>query len=158
GLGLFALTFNGSLVQSARDRATYDAGTSLRMTTRISEGGGADKKIEALLTKQAGVTAVSPVLRGTAATTSDQGDLSVNVAGIDPTTFENVAGPISWRADYANASLHSLMTNMTTHQSIVGAGGADAPIYALVSEQFASQFSVHPGDRFTLQLNQASLG
>ncbi|HEX9068438.1 MAG TPA: FtsX-like permease family protein [Ktedonobacterales bacterium] len=158
GLGLFALTFNGSLAQSASDRATYAAGTSLRITTRISEGGGADTKIAALLAKQAGVVQVSPVLRGSASTTSDQGDLSVNVLGIEPTTFEQVAGPISWRGDYATSSLHTLMANMAAHRSTAGAGSADAPIYADVSEQFASQFAVHRGDRFTLQLNQASLG
>jgi putative ABC transport system permease protein len=157
GLGLFAVTFDASLGQNARDRAAYDTGASLRVVTNGPEGAGQDKKIGDRLRAAAGVDAVSPLFRGRASTTSDFGNLRADVLGVSPESFVETAG-VSWRADYADKSLPALMSGLASQQRGPSAGAASSPIYALVSETTADALNLKRGDRFTLQLSDAAFG
>jgi hypothetical protein len=60
-----------------------------------------------------------------------------------------VAGATSWRADYAAASLDTLLGQMRAHQRGPGAGITD-PIWALVSQEFAARNVLRVGDAFAL--------
>lgn len=160
GLGLFAITFDASLQRNAQDRAAYTVGTDLRITEKIPLTNGADTKLVAQLAALPSVRAVSPALRSGAAVATNLGTQQVDTLGIDPATFAQVADSLSWRGDYASRPLDALLSDMQTHQQRTPeAGGAPAgPIWALVSETFAQQAHVQTGDRFTLQLNDTSLG
>jgi ABC-type lipoprotein release transport system permease subunit len=155
GLGLFAVTFDASLARNLEDRAAYTVGADVRLDTNSGEGGEARTRILAQLAQVPGVRAVSPAYRSQASTTMDEGDLPVDVLGIDPATFATV-GATSWRADYADAALPALLGALKPN----GAAGASAtPIPALVSATFAAQLAVTTvGDRFSLQLPEAAVG
>ena len=160
GLGLFALTFDASLQRNAYDRAAYTVGTDLRITEKSQLTNEAGKKLTQQLSALPSVRTVSPTFRSGATVATNLGTEQVDTLGIDPTTFAQVAGSISWRADYASRPLDALLRDMQAHQrGEAGAGVAStAPLWALVSETFAQQAHVHVGDRFTLQLNDTSLG
>jgi putative ABC transport system permease protein len=158
GLGLFAVTFNGSLAQNANDRAAYDAGANLRLITKGPEGAGFDKKIGDLLRAQPGTQTVSPAYRGKASTTSDFGNLSADVLGVSPDTFVQAVGNTSWRSDYAAKPVNTLMSDLAAQQRGQSAGSSSSPIYALVSETTATTLDLKPGDRFTLQLSDSAFG
>jgi putative ABC transport system permease protein len=157
-LGLFAVNFDASLAQNAQDRAAYEAGADLRLTTRFPEGNGQDRKISNLLYATSGVRLVSPAYRGRASTTSDFGSLSADVLSVSPDTFAQTAGNVSWRSDYASKSLTTLMGDLAAQQRGQSAGTLASPIYALVSETMANTLDVKRGDRFTLQLSDAAFG
>jgi len=152
GLGLFALTFDASLAQSAHDRAAYDTGADERLVMRTPIVSGQDRQFLAQLQALPGVQAASRVYRSRANTTSDAGHLTTDTLGIDPATFGQVAQGTSWRSDFAAMSLQSLLGDLNAHASGVSAGSASAPIYALVSQHFADQLALRVGDRFSLQL------
>lgn len=158
GLGLFALTFDASLQQNARDRATYTAGADVRIGVRYGEGNGLGARFAHQLGQIPGVQNVSQAYRTQANTTADQGSNQVDVLAIDPSTFEQVAGAVSWRSDYADQPLSGLMAGMRSHAHGAAAGSASAPIWALVSDQFASGLHIHAGDQFTLQLSENPFG
>ncbi len=152
GLGLFALTFDASLAQNAHDRAAYDTGADERLLMRDPISGGQDRQLLAQFQALPGVRAVSRVYRSRANTSSDAGHLSADTLGIDPTSFGQVAQDTSWRSDYAAMSLSTLLSDLNANVRGVGAGSANAPIYALVSQHFADQLALRVGDRFSLQL------
>ena len=161
GLGLFAITFDASLVRNVTDRAAYQVGADLRLTQTVSEVPFTDVRIQQRLTAQPGVVGLTSVYRNTVSTTSDEGFNNVALLAIDPANWEQVAGTTSWRSDYAGASLDSLMAGLRAHQQgessadragKTGAGAAGHPIWALVSQTFASSLNVKVGDRFALSL------
>lgn len=158
GLGLFALTFDASLQQNARDRATYTAGADVRIDVRYGEGNGRGTRFAQQLQKMPGVLGVAQAYRTEANTTPDQGSNQVDVLGLDPNTFEQDAGSISWRSDYADEPLSSLMSDMSAHSHGPTAGAATSPIWALVSDQFASTLHIKTGDQFSLQLSENPFG
>ncbi|MGZ3664978.1 MAG: FtsX-like permease family protein [Ktedonobacterales bacterium] len=162
GLGLFAITFDASLQRNAYDRAAYTAGTDMRITENVPLANGTDTKLAGKLAALPGVRGVSPAFRSGAAVSGTAGTQQVDTLGIDPATFAQVAGSISWRDDYASRPLDGLLRDMQANQrgeSGSGSGTAAAgPIWALVSDTFAQQAHVHIGDHFTLQLNDTALG
>lgn len=160
GLGLFAITFDASLQRNAYDRAAYTTGTDMRITEKVPLVNGTDTKLAGKLAALPGVRGVSPAFRSGAAIASTAGTQQVDTLGIDPATFAQVAGSISWREDYASRPLDELLRDMQANQrSDLGSGtAAPAPIWALVSDTFAQQAHVHTGDHFTLQLNDTALG
>ena len=153
GLGLFALTFDTSLQRNVRDRVTYAVGADLRTEQVAGEGNGQGSRVLAELSSLPGVVMVTPTYRSQANVRGDSGFQQLDVLGIDPTTFGQVAGPISWRSDYAKQSLTSLMTTMQSKAQGNGAGGSDQPLWALVSQQFAAAQHLNVGDRFTVDLS-----
>jgi putative ABC transport system permease protein len=158
GLGLFAVTFDASLAQNAKDRAAYESGADLRLVTSGPEGSGQDKKIGDLLRASAGVQVVSPAFRGRASTTSDFGNLGADVLGVSPDTFVQTTNGVSWRSDYAAKSLTALMGDLAAQQRGQSAGSSSSPIYAFISETTASALNLKRGDHFTLQLNDSAFG
>lgn len=158
GLGLFALTFDASLQQNARDRATYTAGADMRINVRYGEGNGRGARFAQQLAQMPSVLSVAQTYRTQANTTPDQGSNQIDVLGIDPTTFEQVAGSISWRSDYASEPLSTLMNSMRSNIRGTNAGTASAPIWALVSDQFASALHIGKGDKFSIQLSENPFG
>ncbi|HZC08075.1 MAG TPA: FtsX-like permease family protein [Ktedonobacterales bacterium] len=156
GLGIFALSYNASLQQNVRDSASYSIGSSVRLTQHYPETQGFATKVTHAYQTQPGVKIISPVYRTVASTTADQGSFSLGVLVVDPATFTQVVNPVSWRADYANASLPQLMRDMrsnTTSQS-----GVTAPVWAIVSQNFAQQNTLKVGDKFALTLNENTFG
>jgi putative ABC transport system permease protein len=157
GLGLFALAFDASLSTNIRDRAAYDVGADMRVTEQTALGNGRAVPIEQQLAQLPGVLAVSPVYRTTASTTQDEGNASVDVLAIDPTTFAQVGGAVAWRADYADAPLSGLLDGMRQHAlRPQQSQGASAPVWALVSSAYAAQFHVAVGDQFTLAPSESA--
>lgn len=158
GLGVFALTFDTSLQQNARDRATYAVGTDVRTEQVTGEGSEQGSKIAAAMARLPGVLGVTPIYRTTSNQASGDGSANVDLLGIDPATWQQDAGAISWRGDYADQSLDILMAGMSAHSGGAAPGSAAAPIWAMVSDTFATQMHVKPGDRFSLQLSEISFG
>ncbi|MGO8947379.1 MAG: FtsX-like permease family protein, partial [Ktedonobacterales bacterium] len=161
GLGLFALAFNSSLTTNGYDRAAYSVGSDIRfraITDSDDDGLGTSGTsiLMQRLQNLPGVLGVTPVFRGQVSTTSDEGGEQVDALGIDPATFERDAGVVSWRNDYASTSLNTLLSEMRTHSHGSDAGAAGAPIWAIVSTQFASRYQVKVGDPFSLEVGDAA--
>lgn len=153
GLGLFALTFNTSLQRNVRDRVTYAVGADIRTEQVAGEGNGLGAKVQTKLAGLPGVTAVSPTYRTQANVRGESGFQQVDVLGIDPTSFGQVAGPVSWRSDYAHQPLATMMSTMQSKAQGADAGNSDQPLWALVSQQFASAQHLNVGDRFSVDLS-----
>jgi putative ABC transport system permease protein len=159
GLALFALAANATLAQSAVDAAAFTAGADLRMVQLQPEHPDAQAAITARLRQTAGVAAATPVYRGYASTSGKLDSNNVDLLGIDAATWGQVAGPTSWRADYADTSLDTLLAGLRAHQigdesadrtGTTGAGSSAHPVWAVVSEGFAAGQHLHVGDRFAL--------
>jgi putative ABC transport system permease protein len=151
GLGLFALTFDASLQRNAADRAAYDVGADVRVQTYVPEGPSADATEQKRLAALPGVVSVMPALRSQASTPPIEGNQQVDLLGIDPARFEQVSGQVAWRSDYADQPLGTLMGGMRANVRGTSAGGANTPIWALVSSVFAAQLHLNVGDRFALE-------
>ena len=145
GLGFFALTFDSSLTHNVRDQAAFSVGADLRLQTSNGLGDKRDAAELALLRQQPGIATISEAYRTQLSTTPDLGNNPVDVLGVDPATFASVAGPVSWRGDYASASLPDLMQRLK-------AAGQPGRVEALISDDFAAQFHVAAGQDFTLSL------
>jgi ABC-type lipoprotein release transport system permease subunit len=165
GLGLFALTFDASLVRSASDRAAYQVGSDLRLVENASELPSVDARIQQQLATLPAVRGLTAVYRNSVSTTIDEGGITVDLLAVDPATWQRVAGGTSWRSDYADASLATLMAGLRTHQhgnsaadraGQTGAGAPSHPVWALVSQTFASDLSLKVGDRFAMELPGAA--
>ncbi len=158
GLGLFALTFDASLVRNATDRAAYTVGADVRVGENVGLGNGQDATTASRLAALPGVTAVSAAYRTTASVTQDEGGSPVDVLAVDPATLGRVVGPISWRSDYAGESLPSLLDGMKSHVQGAAAGGGGTPIWAVVSSAFAARYHLVAGESFALQPDEAGSG
>ncbi|HEX8997519.1 MAG TPA: ABC transporter permease [Ktedonobacterales bacterium] len=156
GLGIFAISYDASLARNVNDTAAYSVGASVRVTQRFTEQPSTAQKLLHVYASQPGVRAVTPVYRTIASTTSDQGSTPLGMLAVDPATFSQVVNPISWRSDYANQSLSQLMQGFQAHDS--PQEGASAPVWAIVSQSFAKQYSVNVGDKFALTLNENIFG
>lgn len=156
GLGIFAISYNASLGQNVRDSATYSVGASLRINQRFAEPPQFAQQVQQKYASQPGVRAITPVYRTVASTTADQGSQGLGMLVVDPTSFAQVVNPISWRSDYASEPLPQLMSDLHTHAT--PDAGVSAPIWALVSQNFAQQNKVKVGDRFALTLNENIFG
>ncbi|MBF6591324.1 MAG: FtsX-like permease family protein, partial [Ktedonobacterales bacterium] len=155
GLGLFALTFNAALTRNVSDRAAYSVGADVRTTQTFSEAGVLAARIEGQMKQLPGVIAVAPVYRSIASTTSDLGGESMDVLGIDPQTFARVAGPVSWRSDYASQSFDQLMSGMRANLRGATVGLPGSPMWIIVSQSLADQFHLRTGDRLALSFSDS---
>ncbi len=165
GLGLFALTYDASLIRSAADRAGYQAGADVRLVETSSLAPKQNTSVISQLAGLPGVEGVTPVYRADVNTTFDEGYNSANLLGLDPKTWATAAGTTSWRDDYAATPLPALMDGLRQHQygddgsdqaGQTLAGSASHPIWSIVSDTFASAQHVQVGDRFALNLPGAS--
>ena len=162
GLGLFALAFDSSLVTNGYDRAAYAVGSDIRfsaVTDSNDDGIGATGTSVLLqrLEKLPGVVGVSQAYRNQVSTTPDEGSNQIDALGIDPSTFEQDAGAVSWRSDYSSTPLPTLLSEMRSHEQGGSAGNAGAPIWTMVSSQFANLYQLKAGDQFTLVVGSSSL-
>jgi putative ABC transport system permease protein len=162
GLGLFALSFDSSLVTNEYDRAAYSVGADIRFSAITSVNNtGIGEHDAGLLTqrmeKLPGVLGITQVYRDQVSTTPDEGSDQINALGIDPATFQQVAGPVSWRQDYSSTPLVTLMAELRSHVQGEAAGSPSNPIWTIVSAQFASRYQVKVGQRFTLQVGGSPL-
>jgi FtsX-like permease family protein len=165
GLGLFALTFDASLLRNAADRAAYQTGADVRLIENQVEGASADAALRVRLAALPGVRAVTPVYRADVATAAEVGAVGVNLLGIDPASWGAVAAGTSWRADYADGSLATLLAGLRAHAWTAGATGSVSsgapgdgthPLWAVVSQSFAGAQHLAVGDRFVLEFAGAT--
>jgi putative ABC transport system permease protein len=156
GLGIFAITFNASLGRNVYDTSAYSVGANLRMLQNFPEPSAIESRILSDYKRQPGVLDVAPVYRTVSATTPDEGSNTLAMLAVDPTTFAQVVGPVSWRADYASQSFSSLMTGLQTNSLVTS--GAGTPIWAIVSASFAQQYALKVGDHFSLSLDESFFG
>lgn len=165
GLGLFAIAFDTSLTHNAADRASYQAGADMRLMQQNNEPDIVDQRIQAQLRALPGVAGITAADRDRAYTTDTEGDFSVDVLAVDPATWQQVAGATSWRADYASASPASLMAGLRSHQwganaadraGQTSAGDSAHPLWAIVSQVYATAHQAHIGDRFPLVIGGAN--
>jgi putative ABC transport system permease protein len=148
GLGLFALTYQISLSQSATDRAAYMTGGDERVVIRGEEyGTQLTAPFQARFARMPGVEGVTPLYRSRAAT-NEATPTDIGLLGIDPTTFGQVA---HWRTDYADHPLAALPGGMRQHTQGAHAGDQGHPIWALLDPTCAATLHAQPGDRFSLQ-------
>jgi ABC-type lipoprotein release transport system permease subunit len=166
GLGLFALTFDASLLRNAADRAAYQTGADVRLIQTQVESAKADARLRAKLAALPGVRAVTPVYRADVSTATEVGAVGVNLLGIEPASWGDVAGGTSWRSDYAASSLTTVLAGLRAHEWTAGAttsapqgapGDSGHPLWAVVSESFASAEHLQVGDRFVLDISGASV-
>ncbi len=162
GFVLFALTFSASLRVNTQDRIAYQVGADVRVTEISAAVNGGGSTIQGLMARLPGAQAVTQVYRSQAETAPDQSTLNgptLQLLAIDPATFASVVGPTSWRSDYANQSLNSLMQSMRSHAlASRGAGsgsiGSSARLWALVSQSFAASSHLRVGSAFTMQVEE----
>jgi len=156
GLSLFAFIYNASARVNTQDRIAYAVGSDLRATLVSAAIDGGGPILQHDYAQLPGVQGVTQVYRASAQTPPDQGGEAAQLLAIDPASFASVVGPTSWRADYASQSLPGLMQGMRAHQwpraKGLAAGTAQAPLWALVSQNFAAQYQLSVGARFTLEL------
>ncbi len=161
GLGLFGLTMNATIVRNAADRASYQAGSDLRLIQQGPELPVLDGRIQSRLRSLPGVQDVTPAFRDIVFLPSSVSSTGVAVLAVDPDSWQRVAGASSWRADYASVSLNAVMRGLRAHQwgasdadrsGATSAGDPGHPIWALVSQTFAAQAHVGLGDHFALQI------
>jgi ABC-type lipoprotein release transport system permease subunit len=165
GLGLFALTFDASLLRNAADRAAYQTGADVRLIQNQVESASADAALRARLAALPGAGAVTPVYRADVTTAAEVGGVGVNLLGIEPASWGAVAGATSWRADYADRSLATLLAGLRAHEWTAGAassapqgapGDGVHPLWAVVSQSFATTQHLSIGDRFVLAFGGAT--
>jgi hypothetical protein len=165
GLGLFALTFDASLLRNAADRAAYQTGADVRLIQNQVETASADADLRARLAALPGAGAVTPVYRADVTTAAEVGGVGVNLLGIDPASWGAVAGATSWRTDYADNSLGTVLAGLRAHEWTAGAassapqgapGDGTHPLWAVVSQSFASTQHLAVGDRFVLDFGGAT--
>lgn len=157
GLGFFALTFDTSLQQNGRDRAAYETGADIRISQSAGLGNGQDVAQAQRLLKLPGVLGVTPAYRTRAdATPMGQGGTQVDVLAIDPTTFGQQAGDVSWRSDYADRPLPELLDAMKASSHPDTAGSRATPVWTLVSQAFATDHHVKLGDRYIMNLAETT--
>jgi hypothetical protein len=156
GMGLFALTVDGSLSQNAASRAAYQAGADMRLLQSGEEPGLVDLRIRGELAALPGVRGVTPVYRANINVngSADVGALTANLLGVDAATWEADAGAVSWRGDYADAPLADLMHDLRRRAWRADAlgsgriGDAQHPVWALVNQTLADALHLHVGQRF----------
>lgn len=148
GVGVFALTFQSSVQRNAAERAAYMTGGDLRIQVdQTVQGTHLVDLFNQNVGQLPGVLDAAPIVRLGAHTTQDEGNAETNLLGIDPDHFAQVA---FWRGDFAAQPLATLLQQMRAHVAGANAGAADAPIWTLVSAEFAGSLNLHPGDSFTL--------
>jgi putative ABC transport system permease protein len=159
GLGLFALAFDSSLVTNGNDRAAYSVGSDIRFSATTEANNGIGEHDTGILVqrleKLPGVISMTQAYRDLVSTTPDEGSDQVDALGIDPATFGQAAGVVSWRNDYSSTPLGTLLEEMRSHTKGATAGNVSAPIWAIVSTQFARHYQVKVGDQFTLLLSNS---
>jgi hypothetical protein len=116
GLGLFALTFDASLEQNVQDRTAYAAGADVRLTVNRQVSVSQTTPYLAHLKSLPGVVDATPIYRTNGRTPVELGNRSVDLLGVDSTSFSGIAKARSWRADYAAQSLPDLMGQMAAHR------------------------------------------
>ena len=148
GVGLFALSFQTTVARSSVDEAYYLAGADERVVIKPpEEGTQLTGPFLAQFAKMPGVQAVTPLYRSYGLTSPDFNSANVGILGVDASNFAEVA---SWRADYANRSLPSLMAALNAGMQGKDAGDSTHPMAALVSAQFAQALSLRVGSKFSL--------
>ena len=80
------------------------------------------------LEKLPGVLGITQAYRDQVSTTPDEGSEQINALGIDPATFQQVAGVVSWRKDYSSTPLATLMAELRSHVQGKAAGTPNYPI------------------------------
>ena len=154
GLGLFALTFDASVVKNVQDRTAYAVGADVRLNTSLPISVKVVNPYMARLKTLPGVMAATPLYRTGGRTSDNLGDQPVELLGIDTPTFAGAANPRSWRADYAAQSLPALMRELApssgSDPKVIGTSAH--PLAALVSETFAEQLRLTVGKPFQLAI------
>jgi len=156
GLGIFALSYNASWTRNISDSAAYNVGASLRIDQHFTEQQTFANSLQKTYAGQPGVRAITQVYRTQASTTADQGSIQVGALVVDPSTFSQVVNPVSWRSDYASESLTQLMGSLQTNTT--AQSGGTAPVWAIVSQNFAEQNHLNVGDKFALTLSENIFG
>ncbi len=153
GLGLFSLTFQTTIARGAHDNAYYLTGADEQVSIKPqSEGTQSTKGYAAKFAKMPGVEHVTPMYRGIALTLPNQGGQNVDVLGVDPGTFAQTA---TWRSDYASQSPAALMSILAHAPHGDTLGESNAPMVAIVDQQFANAFQLQVGARFQLSPQEA---
>jgi hypothetical protein len=163
GMGLFALTVDGSLAQNASSRAAYQTGADIRLLQSGEEPQQVDQRIRGALAELPGVRGVTPVYRANVNVngSADVGTLTANLLGVDPASWQADAGAISWREDFADASLADLLRALQRHAWRPDAlgdgqiGDAQHPVWALVNQTLADALHLRVGQRFPLYFGGA---
>jgi putative ABC transport system permease protein len=148
GVGLFALSFQTTLAHTSARQAYYLTGGDERVViTSAEEGTSSTKQDAALFAKMPGVQAVTAIFRSYGVTTSELDSVNVDVLGVDPATFPQVA---AWDPADSHQSLATLMAALQAGTQGPNAGDSTHPMPALVSVQFLQSFSLRVGARFQM--------
>src|SRR5262249_14023009 len=147
GMGLFAVTYDTTLVQNASDRAAYQAGADFRLTLPSGIGSQESLRVRSEVTDLHDVAATTPVYRGQALAAAPDGTESpLDLLGVDSSSFEVVAAD-GWRADYAGVPLPTLLRRLASSVSDPLLG---EPI--IISDTMAQQLQRDVGDSVRLRV------
>ncbi|MBI4219858.1 MAG: FtsX-like permease family protein, partial [Chloroflexi bacterium] len=123
GLGVFAASFGSTLQRSASDRVHYETGSDLRVTGVGPARRGFSVNPYTTIAAAPGVEVASPVIRSTGAVLSQESAGGVQIIGIDPRSFPDVA----WsREDLAGDSWESTAAAIDSFS----AAGIELPVDA----------------------------
>lgn len=148
-IGVLALTvtYQVSAQQIAAAQSAYQVGADVRLIERATEAPQGDALIRSRLARLSSLVAATSAYRGVSHSSAFWNVVSVpqdavDTLAIDPQTFDNVTGAMSWRSPYAKTSLADLMAAMASHERRAAASAAPIgsqanPIWAIVSQRFA---------------------
>jgi hypothetical protein len=108
-VGTFAASFGTTLNRSYEDRAAYQSGADLRLTSLRRIDAPSPAGIEQALREKYGAGDVSPAQRLNGSHGPNVQRIDVTVLGVDPETFGGVA---YFRDDFAPSSLGSMLTTL----------------------------------------------
>ena len=116
GVGMFGATFSATLDRSYDDRTHYTVGADVRASDlRGLARQGDDAFIAALATIPAQVA--SPVIREDGSITANGENARIEILGVDPDTFSEVAW---FRSDFADGSLDAMLEDSRTPTATPG--------------------------------------
>ncbi len=115
GVGMFGATFSATLDRSYDDRTHYAVGADARATDlRALSRQGDDTFVAALGTVPARVA--SPVIREDGSVSANGENVRLEVLGVDPETF----GEVAWfRSDFADSSLQAMLDDIEGNATAV---------------------------------------
>ena len=115
GVGMFGATFSATLDRSYDDRTHYTVGADARASDlRGLARQGDDAFIAALATIPAQVA--SPVIREDGSITANGENARIEILGVDPDTFSEVAW---FRSDFADGSLDAMLEDLAGNATTV---------------------------------------
>ncbi|MCY3655909.1 MAG: ABC transporter permease [Chloroflexi bacterium] len=115
GVGMFGATFSATLDRSYDDRTRYAVGADARATDLRALARQGDDAFVAALDAIPGEV-VSPVIREDGSIAANDVNARIEILGVDPESF----GEVAWfRSDFADSSLAEMLDSLATNETVM---------------------------------------